>query len=121
MTAPSEPQFPALLCHDDGSVTVLRDSDTWSADADLWYFSEPSEFLVDSAGTRFEQSGERRSDGRPVHPPTWHAAREVAAPEVAELVMRHLAVEHHDTAPFRSIASGASVQQIVHYVAQLES
>ena len=121
MTAHSEPQFPALLCHDDGSLSVLHDGDTWSADVDLWYFGEPSDFLVDSAGTRFHQTGERRSDGRPAHPPTWYATRAVAAAELAELVLRHLTVEGEDTAPFHSIVPGASTQQIVRYVAALDT
>jgi hypothetical protein len=120
VTAHSQPQFPALLCHDDGSISVLRDLDTWSADVDLWYFSEPSDFLVDSSGTRFDQTGERRSDGRPVHPPTWHATRALVAAEVADLVLRHLTTEHATTA-FSTIAPGASTQEIVDYVASLDT
>lgn len=65
------PEFPALLIHEDGSIGVLRSIDDWKFDVDQWFWSEPGEYLIDSFGRKFVQDGERAIDYRPVDVPNW--------------------------------------------------
>jgi hypothetical protein len=112
MNAASEQRFPALLVHNDGSITILPTSDTWSCDPDLWYQSDPAEFVIDYNGTRFDQEATRGADGHPFEPPTWRRNRHLSAPELAELGFRHLAAEGHDPGPLRSALAVISERQI---------
>jgi len=112
VNAVSEQSFPALLVHDDGSITILPTSDTWCCDPDLWYQSDPLEFVVDYNGARFDQEATRGADGHPFEPPTWRYTRSLSASELADLGFGHLAAEGHDPAPFRSALAVISGEQI---------
>lgn len=112
MTEVPVPQFPALLVHDDGSVTILQAADTWSLDLDLWYWSDPSEFMVDCNSTRFDQEAVRGADGHPLEPPAWRFTRRLSGPELVEMGFRHLAAEGLDSVALRSVLADASERQI---------
>ena len=113
MSAVSEQQFPALLVHEDGSITILPTSETWSCDLDLWFWSDPLEFVVDYHGTRFDQEAVARgADGRPLQPPAWQRTRRLSGSELSELGFRHLAAEGHNPAALRSALAVVSERQI---------
>jgi hypothetical protein len=125
MNVTAEPTFPAMLVHDDGSITALRDKDTWPYDPDLWYWSEPSDYLIDYSGTYFEQTGTRGADGHPTEPPGWRALRSLPASDLRALVLSHLAAEGIDVAGFQTAAEGIAETEFsafaVDYVLELDS
>jgi hypothetical protein len=125
MNAAQEPTFPAMLVHDDGSITALSDKDTWPCDPDLWHWSDPSDFIVDNGGTRFEQTGLRGMEGRPTEPPGWRAIRQMSAQEFPALVLAHLAAERIDSAAFQRAVAGVSESDLpafaVRYILNLDA
>jgi hypothetical protein len=120
-----EPEFPTLLVHEDGTLTVVYTGAEWRRDPDLWYQSEPVEYLVDQRGYRFDQRARRGDDQRPIEPPEWRATRQCTSAELVEMVRTHLAREGHDQQQFSSALSRVSEAEVapwtIDYVRSLEN
>ena len=96
MNSMTNPTYPALLVHEDRSISSLPDSETWSGDPDFWYWCDPLDYLVDNNGVRFEQIAIRAANGHPKQPPTWQRNRQLSLDEMKQLCREAFEAEPGD-------------------------
>jgi hypothetical protein len=81
-----DPVFPALLVHNDGSISGFFNLTCWTKDVDQWFWSVGGEYLVDSRGWRFDQVAERSVDLCPAAPPLWRFTQRLEEDYIQKIV-----------------------------------
>ena len=89
----AKPVFPALVVYDDDSVGAYTYLEDWTEDVDQWYWSSPSDYLIDSTGMKFVQSGRDADQSPPSEIPKWKAELPVDEDLINALVTRSLGQE----------------------------
>jgi hypothetical protein len=124
MDAPFQPEYPALLVHEDGSIYVLPEDADWMADLRLSYWSDPQEYIVDCHGLRFDQVVNQVNQGNPEQNTFWQLNRRLSLAELKQLCREHFLVEKRNLnqmmEPLEKISGDDAPRKIIEYLLSIQ-